>query len=96
LSTRVLSLGVDVILDFGFWSLQEREDFRSRAAQLGAGSEVHFLNVPEEVLVERLRARNAQRPAGTFQIDEGRLREWYRSFEPPTDDELRSRPPVVL
>src|SRR5918999_1193467 len=30
---RALSLGINVILDFGFWSRQEREDFRGRAGQ---------------------------------------------------------------
>ena len=29
-AARVLSLGVNVILDFGFWSRSEREDYRSR------------------------------------------------------------------
>src|SRR5438105_1027278 len=46
LAARVLTLGVDVILDFGFWSGAEREEFRARAAALGARSELHFLDVP--------------------------------------------------
>jgi len=41
---RALALGTNVILDFGFWAREEREDFRSRAKQLGASSEVHFLD----------------------------------------------------
>src|SRR6266576_1103308 len=28
LAARILSLGVDVILEFGFWSRSEREEFR--------------------------------------------------------------------
>ncbi len=85
---RVLMLGVDVILDFGFWGRSEREDYRSRAARLGAGSKVHFLNVPEEVLLARLRARNAQLPPGTFLIPEDRLKAWILQFQAPTPDEL--------
>jgi predicted kinase len=91
LAARVLVLGVDVVLDFGFWSRTERDDFRSRAAQLGARSELHFLDVPEEELLTRLAARNAQLPSGTFWIDEARLTLWSRAFEPPTVDELRPR-----
>lgn len=93
LAARVLVLGVDVVLDFGFWSRSERDDFRSRAAQLGARSELHFLNVPEAELLTRLAARNAQLPSGTFWIDEARFRLWLSLFEPPTQDELRPREP---
>lgn len=91
LAERVLVLGVDVVLDFGFWSRGERENFRSRATRLGACSELHFLDVPEEELLTRLAARNAQMPPGTFRIDEARLRLWSSLFEPPTADELRPR-----
>lgn len=91
LAERVLTLGVDVILDFGFWSHSEREDFRSRALQLGCRSELHFLSVSQEVLMTRLAARNQRRPTGTFWIDSARLTEWASSFEPPAEDELRPR-----
>jgi predicted kinase len=89
LAARVLALGVDVILDFGFWSRAEREEFRARAAALGAHSEIHFTDAPEQVLLARLAARNAALPPGTFRIDEARLRLWSSLFEPPTADELR-------
>lgn len=88
IAARVLTLGVNVILDFGFWSRSEREDYRSRAAKLGASSEVHFLNVSEEVLLERLAIRNAQLPPNTFSIPEAQLKEWIRLFQAPMQDEL--------
>lgn len=31
IAARVLSLGTNIILDFGFWSKEEREDFRASA-----------------------------------------------------------------
>src|SRR5262245_4961087 len=43
LAARTLAAGRDVILDFGFWSLAERETYRARAAALGAASIVHFI-----------------------------------------------------
>ncbi|MGA2439518.1 MAG: ATP-binding protein [Tepidisphaeraceae bacterium] len=91
LAARVLVVGVDVILDYGFWSRIERDDFRSRATRLGARSELHFLNVTEEAILTRLAARNNRRPPGTFWIDEARVREWARIFEPPGEDELQPR-----
>lgn len=87
-AARVLVLGVDVILDFGFWSRSERDDFRSRAAELGADFKIHFVHMPEEELVARLAARNAELPKGTFRIPETKLKEWALLFEPPSQEEF--------
>src|SRR5512139_4043973 len=48
IASRALELETNVILDFGFWAREEREDFRQRAKDLGVSSEVHFLDVPKE------------------------------------------------
>ncbi|USK36796.1 ATP-binding protein (plasmid) [Bacillus sp. F19] len=85
---RVLILGVDVILDFGFWGRSERDEFRSRAAELGADFKIHFLDATEEMLLERLAARNAQLPQGTFHLSETNLKEYMLLFEPPSQEEL--------
>lgn len=88
---RALRLGVNVVLDFGFWSRAEREEFRARAAALGAGSELHFLDAPRAELSARLAARNVELPPGTFHVSEAQLDAWSKVFEPPTEDELRPR-----
>jgi predicted kinase len=87
-AARALPLGIDVILDFGFWGKSERVDYRARAARVGASSRVHFLDVPEEELLARLEIRNANLPAGTFQIPAGKLLEWMKIFQAPSGDEL--------
>ena len=89
-AARVLELGVDVVLDFGFWTRQERDDFRRRAHELGAGVRIHFADASAEQLLERITARNARLPEGTFHIPEASLREWMLVFEPPAADELAS------
>src|SRR5262245_46710323 len=58
-AARVLSLGLDVILDWGLWSRGERDDFRARGEALGARVEICFLDVPREELFSRLALRNA-------------------------------------
>jgi len=90
-AAQVLGFDVDVILDFGFWARAEREDYRARAAALGAHSEVCFLDTPREELRRRLSLRNADLPAGTFCVEEADLDAWFGVFEPPTPDELRVR-----
>lgn len=87
-AARALTLGMSVILDFGFWARSEREAYRARATALGANSVVHFLNAPVDVLLSRLEARNARRPAGTFQIPAWTLLEWVEVFQAPAEDEL--------
>jgi predicted kinase len=91
IAARLLVLGVNVILDFGFWAKSEREDYRARAMQLGASSEIHFLNAPEAVLLERLAIRNAQLSQGAAYIPETKLKAWIAFFQPPTPDELERR-----
>ena len=67
-AARVLVLGVDVILDFGCWVRSQRDEFRSRTRALGADFTIHFVDVPEEVLFERLKARNQMQAAEVFFI----------------------------
>jgi len=91
MASRALVLGTNVILDYGFWAREEREDFRLRARQLGASSEVHFLDVPPEELFRRLAQRNAQRSSTSFYIPEEMMRPWIVLFQKPTPDELERR-----
>jgi len=58
IAARALSLGTNIILDFGFWAKEERDDFRSRARERGARSEIAFMDVEEEELLNRLSVRN--------------------------------------
>lgn len=91
IAARALALGVNVILDFGFWAKVEREDYRARAAQLGASSEIRYLAATEEMLMERLRIRNVELPPGAAFIPEEMFKPWIDFFQPPTADELERR-----
>lgn len=91
IASRALALGTNVILDFGFWAKEEREDFRQRAKNLGASSEVHFLDVPDEELLRRLEARNAQLSHETFHISAESMRPWMAFFQKPGLEELERR-----
>src|SRR5690349_13008884 len=42
---RVLALGTDVILEWGFWSRDERARYRAQAEAIGARVELHYLEV---------------------------------------------------
>ena len=91
IARRALELGTNVILDFGFWALEEREDYRLRAKRLGACSEVHFLDVPTDELLRRLAIRNAQPSQKVFHIAEEQMMPWIAFFQSPLPDELELR-----
>lgn len=88
IARRALELGTNVILDFGFWAREEREDYRSRAQQLGASSEVHYLEVSEDELLRRLEERNSRPSQESFLISEKAMKPWMAFFQKPTPDEL--------
>jgi predicted kinase len=91
-ASRALELGTNVILDFGFWTRAEREDYRARAKELGASSEIHFLDVTADELMRRLAARNSRPSEPDFYIPEAMMTPWLSFFERPHADELERRP----
>ena len=91
IASRALELGTNVILDFGFWAREEREDYRLRGKRLGASSEVHFLDVPKEELLRRLAVRNSQPSQVSFHISEDSMIPWIEFFQKPTPEELEPR-----
>ena len=88
LCKRLLNLGQNVILEWGFWSRQERAQYRREAESLGATVMLHYLSAARDELWSRLSRRNAALPPGTFAVTEDELDEWWGWFEPPSDDEL--------
>jgi len=91
IAKRALELGTNVILDYGLWAREEREDYRLRAKQLGASSEVHYLDVPEDELLRRLEKRNSGTSQESFLISEEAMKPWIAFFQKPTLDELERR-----
>ena len=85
---RLLALGVDVILENGFWSREERSRFRAEAEAVGAKVKLHLLDAELNELWRRLSKRNAKLPSGTFLVRREDLESWAKSFEPPTEDEF--------
>lgn len=91
IAERALSLGINVVLDFGVWSREEREDFRARAAALGARSELIFVDEPLEVLKQRVQARNQSPDHRAYPITEADLEQWWPMFERPSQEDLKPR-----
>ena len=88
LAQEVLRLGMSVVLDFGLWARIERDEMRSAARGLGVGVELHYLDVPTDVLWRRIQARNSQPPWDSYPIRRADLDGWLPLFQAPDAAEL--------
>jgi predicted kinase len=87
LAQELLALGHTVIIEWGVWSRSERDVVRERARELGARVELVYLDVPVDVLLERLEVRNIELPHGTTVITRENLLSWVGLFEAPDAEE---------
>ena len=88
LAEALLRRGVDVILDFGFWSRRERNDLHAFARQLGVGCMTHYAAATPAVLERRRQERITEAPPDKFTFTAASLAEWIALFEPPDTAEL--------
>ncbi|GAB3460874.1 ATP-binding protein [Kineococcus endophyticus] len=89
---RAAALGVDVVLDFGFWSRDERDALRHVFGAAGVACVVEHLAVEADVQRERVARRWRERPQDTFPISGDELVAWRASFEAPEESELGGGP----
>jgi len=84
MGSRLLALGVNVIIEWGTWGRSERDALRVAARDMGARVELHYLAAGTDVLFERIRRRNREDPAITREAVLG----WAEIFEAPTAEEF--------
>ncbi len=87
--TRCVELGLDVVLDSGFWDRKGRDETRAKAAALGAECRLYSLSVPDEVAWARVEQRNKDLEGSWF-IDRNAfdVLKDLRGFDPLGPDEL--------
>jgi predicted kinase len=83
---QVLRCGVDVVLDYGFWRRERRDEARQLAAGVGGGVRLYWLRCPDDLAKERLRQRNAD-PGGSYYLSDGAYEALRERFEPLATDE---------
>ena len=87
----LLEAGVDVILDWGFWTRAERDETRALCERRGFAVSLHALDIPEETWRERVTKRNAAVRAGrasAYYVDEGLAAKFRARYEKPEDGEV--------
>jgi predicted kinase len=83
---RVAALGVDVVLDFGFWARESRDRARELAGAVGANAVLYWVQCDEDVGLDRVRTRNLD-PGDSWYLDEGSFDYLRARYQPLGDDE---------
>ncbi len=91
---RSLSLGINVVIDFGVWSRDERSALRQAAADVGAAVVICYFELTPTEQRKRLDQRLAEAPHETWPISDQELTEWASRFDVPTSAELDGSEPV--
>jgi len=91
---EILSDGIDVILDWGFWQKAERDEARQFFALHGIAAEFHYIDVAEDTWQARIDQRNAaidpENP-DAYYVDAALKLKFGALFEPPAPDEIDVR-----
>ncbi|GAA1440588.1 AAA family ATPase [Leifsonia poae] len=85
---QLVERGLSVILEDGTWQRDERDEIRHIAERLGAGTELHYFDVPFDKLWRRLETRNANPPYGTVPITREVLEDSRLRFQRPDQAEF--------
>ena len=91
-SKQIIALQGNVILDLGFTTKAHRQDFITKASEVGAHSELHYLNVPVGVRKDRVEQRNIDRDPElySFEVTDIMFDFMEPKFEPPDEQELKN------
>lgn len=82
----ILRLGLSVVLDFPANTPTQRGWMRGLIEEAKVAHELHLLDMPDALCLERLRRRNAS-GEHPFQVSDAEFAQFTRYFTPPSADE---------
>lgn len=91
---RALALGVNVVIDYGLWSRDERAALRHAAAEIGAVVVLRYFDLTVAEQRKRLDKRQAEARHETWPMSEQELTEWAVKIDIPTPGELDGNEPI--
>jgi len=81
-------LGVNVILEWGFWRAADRAEISRFLSDSGVPFEWHYMDVSPERLARNIASRNARPGPCDYIVDQGLLDKCRAAFEPPAAGEM--------
>ena len=82
----ILRQGLSVVLDFPANTVRQRGWMRSLITEADVAHELHWLDIPDAVCMQRLRSRNAS-GEHPFQVSDAEYAQFTSYFVPPGSDE---------
>ena len=89
-SLEIIDTGINVILDWGFWTRRERDYAREFYGSRNIEYEFHFIDVEDTEWHRRIDQRNQdilEHKSTAYYVDEGLAAKFESVFEPPEPDE---------
>ncbi len=90
----IISVGCNVVLDWGFWTKAQRTSVSEFYRSKGIGYEWHYVDVTDEIWKRNILSRNEAVISGKsddYYVDEGLLKKIEALFEVPAQDEIDVR-----
>lgn len=87
-----VGIGCNVILDWGFWSCENRKSLSEFCESHGVQCEWHYVEVDDEIWKQRIKERNQRILAGEggsdYYLDQGLLDKLLSMWQAPQKDEI--------
>lgn len=90
IAARIVKAGGKAVLDWGFWTKNERRVVSEYYDSLGISCEWHYISIPDDEWQRNIKLRNKAVLAGEttdFFVDEGLMNKLLSRFEVPERDE---------
>lgn len=91
-SIDVVNANCNVILDWGFWTKNERQNIRQYFQSMNIEFEMHFINITNNAWERNIDERNSKIINGedksNYYLDEGLINKLLSLWESPTKDEI--------
>ena len=90
-SVEIVETGINVILDWGFWTKAERDFAKEFYGSRGIEYGFHYISISDEEWYHRLDKRNKdvlEKKSDAYFVDEGLAEKFKSIFEIPAKDEI--------
>ena len=90
-SLELIEVGINVILDWGFWLKEERDYAREFYNSRDIECEFHYIDISEETWQARLKKRNSEvlaKETNAYYVDDNLAKKFDSIFEVPVKDEI--------
>ena len=91
-TVEIVNAGANVILDWGFWTKNERDNISEYFKTNGIQYEWHYIDIDDKIWNQNIKERNRKIEEGNggsnFYVDEGLMKKLLSKFEVPKKEDI--------